>query len=62
VTHPNVCRIFDLFHHQASPSEREIVFLTMEMLPGETLAQRLRRAGRMQPAEALPSCGTWPRR
>ena len=54
VTHPNVCRIFDLFHHQPSPSERPIVFLTMEMLPGETLAQRLRRTGRMQPAEALP--------
>jgi len=54
VTHPNVCRIFDLFHHQPSPSERPLVFLTMEMLPGETLAQRLRRTGRMQPAEALP--------
>src|SRR6185295_786574 len=54
VTHPNVCRIFDLFHHQALPSDDEIVFLTMELLPGETLAQRLRRAGRMSTAEALP--------
>jgi len=54
VTHPNVCRIFDLFYHRASPSDDAIVFLTMELLPGETLAQRLRRGGRMTPAEALP--------
>ncbi len=54
VTHPNVCRIFDLFHHRASPDDDAIVFLTMELLPGETLAQRLRRGGRMPPAEALP--------
>ena len=54
VTHPNVCRIFDLFHHRASPSDDAIVFLTMELLAGETLAQRLRRGGRMDPAEALP--------
>ena len=57
VTHPNVCRIFDLFHHRASPSDDAIVFLTMELLPGETLAQRLRRGGRMTPAEALPLVG-----
>ena len=48
VTHPNVCRIFDLFRHG------EITFLTMELLPGDTLAQRLKRRGRMHSAEALP--------
>lgn len=60
VTHPNVCRIFDLFHH-ASTSEQgwgrdgpPILFLTMELLPGETLTQRLRREGPLKPAEALP--------
>jgi tetratricopeptide (TPR) repeat protein/tRNA A-37 threonylcarbamoyl transferase component Bud32 len=54
VTHPNVCRIFDLGHHRRAPSGDEIAFLTMELLSGETLAERLRRAGRMSTAEALP--------
>lgn len=54
VTHPNVCRIFDLGHHRRAPSGHEITFLTMELLPGETLAERLRRTGPMSTAEALP--------
>jgi tetratricopeptide (TPR) repeat protein/TolB-like protein len=41
VTHPNVCRIFDVGIHG------EIVFLTMELLEGETLAARIKRDGRM---------------
>ena len=35
VTHPNICRIFDLFQHEpafASPSGSTIVFVTMELL------------------------------
>src|SRR5436305_4405646 len=47
VTHPNVCRVFDLFRHEASgegPDQR-ITFLTMELLPGETLAARIARTG-----------------
>jgi tetratricopeptide (TPR) repeat protein len=48
VTHPNVCRIFDISHHG------EVTFLTMELLPGETLEHRLRRTGAMQEEEALP--------
>jgi tetratricopeptide (TPR) repeat protein len=62
VSHPNVCRIFDLGHHRvagdagaaAEKSPRDISFLTMEFLAGETLDQRLKRAGKMSPAEALP--------
>ena len=59
VTHPNVCRIFDVFfHHPATSDSGEVdpptAFVTMELLPGETLAQRLDREGRMDPAEALP--------
>jgi serine/threonine protein kinase len=37
VTHDNVCRIFDLDHHNAPP------FITMELLAGETLTVRLRK-------------------
>ena len=57
VTHPNVCRIFDVFHH-SEPSEdgpaEKVTFLSMELLRGETLTDRLRRTGPMTPAEALP--------
>src|SRR6266540_1410740 len=56
VTHPNVCRIFDLFHHRMEwgTGEAELSFLAMELLRGETLASRLRAVGRMTSAEALP--------
>jgi serine/threonine protein kinase/TolB-like protein len=52
VTHPNVCRIFDIFHDQLGSDE--ITFLTMELLNGETLHQRILRSGKMSPEEALP--------
>jgi tetratricopeptide (TPR) repeat protein/TolB-like protein len=59
VTHPNVCRIYDLFHHvrefpKGSGRRQTITFLSMEFLPGETLAERVMRAGRMSMAESLP--------
>jgi eukaryotic-like serine/threonine-protein kinase len=58
VTHPNVCRMFDLGRHRpppdADPSAGVVTFLTMELLEGETLAARLGRVGRMTTAEALP--------
>jgi serine/threonine protein kinase len=41
VTHRNVCRVFDLFR------DGDLVFLTMELLEGETLAARLQREGRL---------------
>jgi len=53
VTHPNVCRIFDLFHHQPEGTSRPVAFLSMELLRGQTLAERLRR-GRLARAEAAP--------
>ncbi|HWN43808.1 MAG TPA: serine/threonine-protein kinase, partial [Thermoanaerobaculia bacterium] len=52
VTHPNVCRTFDLVYHEAREGRR--VFLTMELLRGETLAEHLARTGRMSTGEALP--------
>ena len=61
VTHPNVCRIFDLGQHLPEPGPTgqglpaaPIVFLSMELLKGETLSARLRRCQRMQPDEAKP--------
>ena len=54
VTHPNVCRIFDLFHHRVGSADGEIMFVTMELLRGETLAERLRRVGRMSAPEFVP--------
>jgi hypothetical protein len=39
VSHPNVCRIFDIGLHTSGPAP--VFFLTMEMLRGETLRERL---------------------
>jgi eukaryotic-like serine/threonine-protein kinase len=55
ISHPNVCRVFDLARHPADGSSPEtIVFLTMELVEGETLAARLQREGRSAPDTALP--------
>jgi tetratricopeptide (TPR) repeat protein/tRNA A-37 threonylcarbamoyl transferase component Bud32 len=55
VTHPNICRIFDVSRHKPEEaSADEIAFLTMELLSGETLAERVRRCGRLPTGEALP--------
>jgi len=54
VTHPNVCRIFDLFRHQVPGQERDLLLVSMELLLGETLSERLLRVGRMDVAQALP--------
>jgi tetratricopeptide (TPR) repeat protein len=54
LAHPNICRVFDLARHPADGASSDtIFFLTMEYLPGETLAERLRRDTRIAPAEAL---------
>ncbi len=53
ITHPNICRLFDLARRPATGSQPELLFLTMELLPGETLAERLRHRT-YTPAEALP--------
>jgi serine/threonine protein kinase len=56
VTHPNICRVFDLFWHKRTEgtSEIAIVFVSMELLKGETLSEHIRRAGRFTAEEALP--------
>jgi tetratricopeptide (TPR) repeat protein len=54
VTHRNVSRVFDLFHHEIDLDglRRTIVFLSMELLRGETLAERIHRLGPFRPDEA----------
>lgn len=53
VTHPGVCRLFDVGTHRGS-SGREDVFLTMELIHGETLAARIRRDGPLAAPDAEP--------
>ncbi|HEY3840167.1 MAG TPA: serine/threonine-protein kinase, partial [Bryobacteraceae bacterium] len=49
ISHPNVCRIFEI--HTASTSHGEIDFFTMEFLEGDTLRARL-KSGPLSEAEA----------
>lgn len=57
VTHPNICRVFDIGHHRgigAGGGTGDVTFLTMELLDGETLSDRIDRRGRLPTTEALP--------
>jgi serine/threonine protein kinase len=59
VTHRNVCRVFDVGYHSESVAGQPgggtlaIPFFTMELLPGETLGQLLKRRGPCSAEEAL---------
>src|SRR5215471_809121 len=48
ITHPNICRIFDLFQHQS------VSFVTMELLEGETLSEFMEREGPLTVDRAMP--------
>jgi serine/threonine protein kinase/Tfp pilus assembly protein PilF len=52
VTHPNVCRIYDLGTGRTEDGA-DFLFLTMQFLGGETLASRIKR-GPIPTGEALP--------
>jgi tetratricopeptide (TPR) repeat protein/tRNA A-37 threonylcarbamoyl transferase component Bud32 len=56
VTHANVCRVFDVFRHVTSDRAdgSEVTFVSMELLAGIPLSERLRQEGRLEPAQALP--------
>ncbi len=59
VTHRNVCRIFDLFQVQSGSRTwgqdgPPLMFITMEMIVGETLTERLRQVKTLTPSQALP--------
>jgi tetratricopeptide (TPR) repeat protein/tRNA A-37 threonylcarbamoyl transferase component Bud32 len=53
VTHPNVCRIYDLVRHERAHLPA-IEFVSMELLHGRTLQSMLSESGPLQPDEALP--------
>jgi Tfp pilus assembly protein PilF len=48
IQHNNVCRVFDVVESGSA------VFLTMELLEGETLSEKLRREGPMSERQAFP--------
>lgn len=50
VSHPNVCRIFDIGRDES----RAISYLTMEYLEGETLSARIHQQGPVPARDALP--------
>lgn len=52
VSHPNVCRIYDVGTHADAGAGAELHFLTMQFVEGETLGQRVRLAGPLPFAEA----------
>lgn len=52
ISHPNVCRIHELFC-DASPSGAKVWFLSMEFLDGFTLSEHIRHAGPVTPALAF---------
>jgi serine/threonine-protein kinase len=52
VSHPNVCRVHDLV--VSSEEDGAPLAFTMELLSGETLAERLERDEKLTPEEALP--------
>jgi eukaryotic-like serine/threonine-protein kinase len=53
VSHPNICRVYELYQ-ATTATGGPIHFLTMELLEGETLSQRISRQGRLTTVEALP--------
>lgn len=55
VTHPNICRLYDVGQHV--DEQRAIRFLTMELLHGETLSRLLEREAPLPPSVALPIVG-----
>ncbi|HEV8549597.1 MAG TPA: serine/threonine-protein kinase [Polyangiaceae bacterium] len=52
VSHPNVCRIYDVGSHALPSTGAQLYFLTMEFVEGETLGQRVRLAGALPEVEA----------
>lgn len=58
VTHPNVCRVYDLYQHEVpvpgTMQQVPVAFVTMELLQGNTLEDHLKEHGPLSEDEALP--------
>lgn len=54
VTHPNVCRIFDLFREPGGSEQQQTLFVSMELLHGRTLAKGLDEGGALDVRTAAP--------
>jgi serine/threonine protein kinase/tetratricopeptide (TPR) repeat protein len=52
ISHPNVCRVHELFCHQAT-IQNKVWFLSMEFLEGFTLSEYIHHHGPIKPAAAL---------
>jgi serine/threonine protein kinase len=53
VSHPNVCRVYELYE-AVTAGGQAVHFLTMELLEGETLSEHISRKGKLTTTEALP--------
>jgi serine/threonine protein kinase len=54
ITHPNVCRIFDIGVHETGGPGGGFLFITMELIDGISLGQRLREQGPLTAEAAYP--------
>jgi serine/threonine protein kinase/tetratricopeptide (TPR) repeat protein len=57
VTHPNVCRTYDVFRHLEKGAEeegQEILIVSMELLGGKTLSQEISEKGKLTAEQSLP--------
>lgn len=54
ITHPNVCRVFDLEQYISEEAGSQVTFLTMEFLEGETLRATLQRQAPVKLEVAWP--------
>jgi tetratricopeptide (TPR) repeat protein len=55
VSHPNVCRVYDL--HTVPAQGGEVDFISMEFIEGQTLSERLRASGPVPDPEAREIAG-----
>ena len=54
ITHPNVCRIFDIGVHEPGGLGGGVLFITMELIDGISLGQQLREQGPLTAEAAYP--------
>jgi serine/threonine protein kinase len=52
VTHPNICRVYDLSSH-GEPDGKKLWFLTMQLLPGKTLLETIQESGPIPRKKAM---------